>query len=1085
MTNRLWVVTAFTLFALVPAAFSQTAPPQSAAKADYSQEAFVIEQMSTQVSFDNDGNRTREQTTRVRVKTDAGVQQWGLLAISFQSAVETADMSYVRVLKSDGTSVTTPPDNIQDLDAQITRDAPFYSDLREKHVAVKGLAKGDVLEYQVRWHPIKPLIPGQFWFEYDFQRQGIVLDERVEIKVPAERAVKFRGPTSTQSVKTDGGIRVFTWTNSRLQSEKDLDSDKKKTDAALGRAPAPDIQLSSFQSWAEVGQWYWALQKDRIEPSAAIRAKAAQLTKGMTDDAAKIQALYSFVSLQYRYIGIAFGIGRYQPHAADDVLSNNYGDCKDKHTLLAALLSASGITLYPALIGSGHKLDSDVPSPGQFDHIIGYLPQGKTALWLDTTPEVAPMGYLLSPLRGKPALVMLGDKSAQLISTPAEPALANTQTFNIEGKLSEDGSFQAHIDDTTRGDGELLIRSAFRRVPQPQWKDLVQQISFALGFAGTVSDIDASAPDATSEPFHFSYSYNRKEYPDWANRQFTVPGLPFSMPPAREDAKDPLWLGPVFDTTSASKIELPKGYKPQLPSNVDLKYDFAEYHATYSQDQGVLIAKRRLLIKLHEVPVSELDDYRTFVKNLQNDVFRYVQTSSSSSAPTSATSTPGPTVPLTLPAVLNGLWSLPDSPSQEANRLEADARASMTKNDAASATGALKHALETAPKFTRAWVELATVYLSQRQNEAALDALRKAIESDPKALVPRKVYAYSLSFLRRDDAAVQAWRDVLAVAPDDADANPALGAFLLEQKHYAEALPYLEAAAKAKPSTPAQIQLGTAYLRAGQTERGSEIFEKVLESDSKPETFNDIAYELADANISLPKALEYAERAVDQQEKESLDLSLSELLPEDLACTQRIGSFWDTLGWVQFRLGHYDQAEAYLQPAWLLSQMAVIADHLGQVYEQEKKTEKAIHMYRLANAVPESGGISKEDIRRRLDHLGVKAPANPIDIIRSGDRTGDELSQLRSVKLKRLVPGSATAEFFLLFSPGPRLEDVAFISGDEKLKSASDALETAKFQVAFPASSSARLVRRAIVMCSPVSGCEAVLYTPNTVHSVN
>lgn len=1084
MTIRSLLFTLAPVFALIPIVPSQTSAPQPAAKPDYSAEASVIEQMSTLVSFDNDGNRTREQTTRVRVKTDAGVQQWGLLAISFQSAVETADLSYVRVLKSDNTTVTTPPDNIQDLDAQVTRDAPFYSDLREKLVAVKGLAKGDVLEYQVRWRPTKPLIPGQFWFEYDFQHQGIVLDERVEIKVPAERAVKFKGPSATQSVKADGGYRIFTWTSSHLQSTKEPDSDKKKTDAALGRASAPDIQLSSFQTWAEVGQWYWSLQKERVEPSPAIRAKAAELTKGMTDDATKIQALYNFVSLQYRYIGIAFGIGRYQPHAADDVLSNNYGDCKDKHTLLAALLQAGGITLYPALINSGHKLDSDVPSPGQFDHIIGYLPQGKTAIWLDTTPEVAPMGYLLSPLRDKLALVMLGEKSAQLMSTPTEPALANSQTFNIEGRLSEDGSFQAHVEDTSRGDGELLIRSAFRRVPQPQWKDLVQQISFALGYSGTVNDINASAPDAISEPFHFSYSYNRKDYPDWANRQFTVPGLPFFMPPARDDAKDPVWLGPVLDTISSSKVELPKGYKPQLPSNVDLKYDFAEYHATYSQDQGVLIAKRRLLIKLHEVPLSELDDYRTFVKNLQNDVNRYVQTSSLSS-PTSAMSTPGPAVPLTLPSVLNGLWSLPDSPSQQANRLEADARDSMRKNDSLSSINALKRALEAAPKFTRAWVELATVYLAQRQNDAALDALRKAVESDPKALVPRKVYAYLLSFLRHDDTPVRAWRDVLELAPEDPDANPALGALLLQQKHYSEALPYLEAAAKVTPSTSAQIRLGTVYLRAGQTEKGSEIFEKVLESDSKAETFNDIAYELADTNVSLPKALEYAQHAVDEQEKESFDVSLSELLPEDLVCTQKIGSFWDTLGWVHYRLGHYDQAEAFLQSAWLLSQMAVVADHLGQVYEQEKKTEKAIHMYRLANAVPQSDGVSKDDIRQRLDHLSVRVPTNPIDMGRSGDRSGDELSRLRSVKLNRLVPGSATAEFFLLFSPGPKLEDVAFISGDEKLKSASDAIASAKFQVSFPGESSARLVRRAIVMCSPVSGCEAVLYTPSTVHSVN
>ncbi len=180
------------------------------------------------------------------------------------------------------------------------------------------------------------------------------------------------------------------------------------------------MQISSFQNWEQVGRWYWDLQKDRIEPTPAIRAKASELTKGLTDDAARLRALYSFVSTQYRYIGISFGIGRYQPHAADDVLTNNYGDCKDKQTLLASLLQASGITLYPALISSSQKLDIEIPSPAQFDHVIGYLPANKNedSVWLDTTIEVAPFGYLVPRLRGKPALVMSGNKSIQMQITP-------------------------------------------------------------------------------------------------------------------------------------------------------------------------------------------------------------------------------------------------------------------------------------------------------------------------------------------------------------------------------------------------------------------------------------------------------------------------------------------------------------------------------------------------------------------------------------------------------------------------------------------------------------------------------------------
>ena len=159
------------------------------------------------------------------------------------------------------------------------------------------------------------------------------------------------------------------------------------------------------------------------------------------------------------------------------------------------------------------------------------------------------------------------------------------------------------------------MRAVFRQVPQPQWKDLVQRISYALGYAGTVNDVSASIPEAISEPFHFSYSYNRKDYPDWSNRQFTVPGLPFYTPPVKDDAKYPIWLGSLAETMSDSTVRLPQGYKPQLPSNLDLKYDFAEYHASYSLDRGALVAKRRLLIKLHEVSVAKFEDYRAFVKN--------------------------------------------------------------------------------------------------------------------------------------------------------------------------------------------------------------------------------------------------------------------------------------------------------------------------------------------------------------------------------------------------------------------------------------------------------------------------------------
>jgi hypothetical protein len=139
---------------------SETKPAQ-----DHPDEAYVIEHDIDRWVFENDGTGTREKTLQVRIQSDAGVQEYGLLNFPYESAAENVEIIYVRVRKPDSTIVTTPPDDVQDLPMPVTREAPMYSDLREKQVAVKGLNSGDVLEFQSRWKRSKPLVPGQFWLE--------------------------------------------------------------------------------------------------------------------------------------------------------------------------------------------------------------------------------------------------------------------------------------------------------------------------------------------------------------------------------------------------------------------------------------------------------------------------------------------------------------------------------------------------------------------------------------------------------------------------------------------------------------------------------------------------------------------------------------------------------------------------------------------------------------------------------------------------------------------------------------------------------------------------------------------------------
>jgi Tfp pilus assembly protein PilF len=1070
---------------------SSSSSTAQAAKSDYSQEASVIEQMTTRIEFQNDGNSAREQVTRVRVQTDAGVKEWGLLSMPFQSATQTVEIEYVRVRKPDGTTVVTPEDNVQDLDAEITRAAPFYSDLREKHVAVKGLANGDILEYAVRWHGTRPLIPGQFWFDYNFNHDGIVLEERLELRVPAERAVKVKGPRDNATVKTEGGVKVYAWTHSELKRTKDAaDTEKKETDTALGRLPMADVQLSSFQSWEEVGRWYWSLQKERVEPTAAIRAKAAELTKGLSYDNARIRALYYFVSTHYRYIGIAFGIGRYQPHAADDVLGNNYGDCKDKHTLLASLLEAAGITIYPALINSSHTLDEDVPSPAQFDHLIGYLPQGKEALWLDTTEEVAPEGLLVQKLRDKQALVMAGEKSIRLVRTPSEPPTPGQEKFEVDGKLDEKGNFEAKINYTARGgDNEVIMRTLFRQVPEPRWKELVQQISYRLNFAGTVDEVKGSAPEAMDEAFHFSYSYNRKDYPDWSNRQFTVPGLPFYMPPLRDDARYPVWLGAAGEMESDVRVQLPKEYQAEAPSDVDLKYDFAEYHATYAEEKGALVAKRVLQIKMHEVPVAEFADYRNFLKSLNNDVWRYVQTRSSNSPGISEDNYSMPAA-----SFVNTLRNLPESDSSEANQLEALGREEMQKGDLRGAGDSFKRAVEVDPKFTRGWVLLGTMRLAQKQIEDGTEAFHKAIALNPGEPAISKALAFSLMADMEFEEAAAAWNEHIKAHPNDVDGPSNLGNCLVQLKRYTEAAAAYEAALKIKKDKPGMVALlGIAYLKGGDRQKATEAFGRLAALEPDPMALNNSAYEMANADLQLPTALDYGKKAVRAVEETTQEMTLEDLKTKDLQNISKLSMYWDTLGWVEERMSNLDGAEKYLRAAWRLSQDGVVAGHLCHLYKRTHETAKAVEMCRMGIfRMSMSKNVSLEEYATEL----VVAKENLANLTRGAPKTNnlgegsDLVIRERTFKLPRFLPGTESAEFWvLLASDGKskefKVEDVKYISGSEKMKAQGKQLKTIDFKVPEPDDTPTKFVRRGILGCYEYTGCSFVLLDPATVQSVN
>ncbi len=1094
---RLVVSLTFTLAFLSATSFIQAQVPQpSGGSHDYSKQAYIIEQTVDKSTFSADGTSVRDGRARIRLQSDAAVQRWGLLQFGYQSLSGTVDIDYVRVQKPDGSVVVTTLENVQDMPAPITQQAPFYSDLREKHVAVKGLAVGDVLEYEAHWRVNRPLIPGKFWVDLSLNDDEIVLDQQLEVRVPRNSQINIKSPLLKPLVTEDGEYRVYQWKTAHLEPKPDEDKQEKEHNAvlaALGHSPRADIQVSNFRTWDEVGRWYEDLQKDRVRPTPQIQAKAAELTKGLTDETAKIRAIYNFVSLQFRYIGVAFGIGRYQPHAADDVMSNQYGDCKDKHTLFAALLQAAGIKAFPALIGTQHEIDPDVPSPGQFDHVITAVPQGAGYLWLDTTPEVAPFGHLILPLRGKQALVIPPDSPAQLAKTPSELVSPESEDFTIRAKVDNSGSLEGKIERTiSGGDSEILLRAAFRSLGMQQWKDLTQQLSYGLGFAGDVSDVAVNPPEQTSSPLHITYTYKRKDYPDWPNKRISVPEPPFGVPEIADEPskmKYPLWLGPIKTFHVHSEVELPSGYFPQLPKTVNISIESAEFHATYSLKGAILIADKTLTIKKQEVTTAEYKEYKSLRKSIDDDLNQYVVLSFGKGVPVS----PGNTLQPALNAFIKlqqEVFALPDTTVPGAAEAYNTARDAFQQGTPLTAIKELERSVSEDPKFARAWVLLGQTRLQMGQTEQGLEAMRKATYAEPDKGIVYKALGFQLMTLRRLDEAISVWKKFIEIDPDDGDGPDNLALVYSELKKYADAIPLLESRVQAQPeNTGYRMQLASAYLRTGDEQKSMAIYDQLLKVSDGQSTKNDIAYELADANRRLPDALKYSREAVQEEEEASQKIRLSELKEEDLAHSPKLASYWDTLGWVYFRLGQLQNAESYLSAGWALSQNGTIAEHLGEVYEAQHRKADALRIYRLAISAggPASIVNASRKAQERLERLsGATPPPAPKGIlVRDSFTGGGELSMMRTVKLDRVVTGTANAEFFLLFSPDSKLEDAKFVSGSERLKNAGKLLLTRKFNVPFPTGSSAHLLRRGILSCYQITGCSFVMFSPQDVKSTN
>jgi tetratricopeptide (TPR) repeat protein/transglutaminase-like putative cysteine protease len=1025
---------------------AQAEPQPSPTSPDYSQEAVVIEHYHQAIRFENDGTGRDQLDAQIKIVSESGVQGMGQLKVGYSALSDKLEIVYVRVRKPDGTVVTAQESAIQDLTLP---DAPVYTDYHEKHISVPSLRPGDVLEYEFVRTITNPLTPGQFWTSVNFSEKGIILDQQLEINVPKERQIKLKSkPGYEPKITEEGDRRIYRWTYTHLKDEEEgpLSKRKKKKSPHRSEDEISTVQLTTFQSWEELGAWYASLERDRRQPNAAIQAEGEELAQGKTDDMAKVKALYEYVSRNIRYVSLSFGLGRYQPHAASEVLSNSYGDCKDKNTLLAALLAAEGFQATSVLIGSQHELDPEIPSPSQFDHVITRVPVNGKDIWLDSTNGVAPFRMLSAPLRDKQALAIPPDGKAGLVRTPADLPFEAFDRTQINGSINETGTLKTHFTIHLRGDQELFLRFALRQMPGNRWKDFFTMLLQRMGMQGAeIDNLKVSDPSDPDNPLQIDLDATVNNYFDWSAPESKM-GLSFmqiALAPEGDAEHDqthpkPIKLGAPGESSVEVRVTVPAKYTVHLPIGVEVKRDYVQYASSYKFEVGQLTAIRTLKLLGAELPVARREDYAAFRRAVAADEAQQISLDNRS---------PG----------MAGVGA-----NESADDLNESAAQALRNNNYELAVSLLQRVVKLEPKHKTAWDELGDAYLGLNQNDQAIAAFKKQIEIDAY-----DQYAYNglgAAYQRelKYDQAIQQFQKQIEINPLDPSAHARLGGVYIAQKKFTEAVPELEKAVTLQPKNPVLlISLGQSYIATNQTDKGMAQFEKAISVSPSPLTWNNIAYSLAEQNVQLDRAEKYADAAINSLQTQLRDVKLDSLRFEDLEATQFLYNIWDTKGWIEFKRGDLDLAEQYINAAWQASGSGNIGEHLGELYEKQGKRERAIGAYISSLA----GDTASDSARARLDALGVgKGVDHKIEEARR------ELQRQRTSPLQ--TSGKGSADFFLLISPA-KVEQVKFIKGSDGLKSLSDVLEKTDVGMKFPASAEVRVVRRAVVTCGTPASASA------------
>ena len=395
--------------------------------------------------------------------------------------------------------------------------------------------------------------------------------------------------------------------------------------------------LRSLKDWTAVSTWLSTL----VDPSAAvtekIRAKAAELTANASTTIDKIRAIGKFVQ-QTNYVSVDLNVtrgGGYTPHRAEDVMTRNYGDCKDKATLTRALLKSIGIDSYLTVISGDDPrfVREEWASPMQFNHAILAIsvptsrdlaatieksPFGPL-LMFDPTDPLTPVGEIPEEEQGSLALIVAGPRG-ELLRMPKQAPEAHRIESVVTGEVDNVGHLSAKLERAYYGQSRIAIRSVEVFQGAPQLKRRLE-LAFSRRIPGATLPSVATQDDAGRGRMQVNLELAADRFAQISQGKLLVvrPGLLTSGGEyffSSDERTGPVQIE-AAQRKDSIRIRIPAGFElDELPPPSHLEGPYGKIDTTWAVTNGDIVMEEQLELKTIVAPAAEYPKVREFFEEI-------------------------------------------------------------------------------------------------------------------------------------------------------------------------------------------------------------------------------------------------------------------------------------------------------------------------------------------------------------------------------------------------------------------------------------------------------------------------------------